>query len=415
MSHVDWLFSRQRFGVTPGLGRVGALLDALGLRRPPFDVILVGGTNGKGSTSATLASILTASGRRTGLFTSPHLTRFSERFVVNGTELPELVVDAALGEVRPLAEQVGATFFEIVTALGVKLFADARVDVAVMEVGLGGRLDATNALDPLASVVTNVGLDHVEVLGSSVEEIAREKRGILRPHRLAVTAVTGRPLALLEEMRADLWALGREATLETRFLGWEGWDVRLRDSSGELAFETPLLGLHGASNAALAALLARRLGVVDTAIVAGARATRWSGRMERLPWRRGHMLLDGAHNADGVRALVSALRRLGVERVPVVFGVARDKDIRELARALQEIASEVIVTRALLSPRSADPEELARLFSVPVKVASTPAEALARLPDVPDGLAVVAGSLYLLGEVRPLVLGESGEARERWQ
>lgn len=415
MSHVDWLFSRQRFGVAPGLERVRALLDALDLARPPFEVILVGGTNGKGSTSATLASILTAAGRRTGLFTSPHLTRFSERFVVNGVELPDDVVDGALGDLRPLAEAVGATFFEIVTALGVKLFAEADVDVAVMEVGLGGRLDATNALEPVASIVTNVGLDHVEVLGSTVEAIAREKRDILRRGRPAVTGATGTVLALLDEMGADVWALEREATLETRSLGWDGWSVRLRDPLGTLAFDTPLLGEHGASNAALAALLSRRLGVMDAAIVAGARATRWAGRMERLAWRRGHVLLDGAHNPEGARALVEALRRLGVVRAPVVFGVAKDKDVREVARALEEIASEVILTRAVLSPRSAAPSDLASFFSVPVRVTETPAEALEQLPDVPDGLAVVAGSLYLLGEVRPLVLGQAGEAHERWQ
>ncbi|MBI0446557.1 folylpolyglutamate synthase/dihydrofolate synthase family protein [Deinococcus sp. DB0503] len=414
MTDLDWLFARQRFGVHPGLTRVQVLLARLGDPQQAFRTVLVGGTNGKGSTAATLAAILTAGGERAGLFTSPHLTRFSERFVVAGRELPEATVLGALRRVRPHAETAEASFFEIVTVLGCLLFAEAGVTTAVMEVGLGGRLDATNALDPQLSVITNVGLDHTEILGETREAIAREKAGILRAGHPAVTGVAEDLLPVLEAWGADLWSLGREVRLETLPLGWDGWEVGMQLPEARLNFRTPLLGPHGARNAALAAAAAHRLGLDNEVIQEGTRRVYWPGRLELLPWRGGRVLLDGAHNPDGAQALVEALWELGGAGLPMIFGVAADKDIAGVAAALRPLASEVILTRTVLSPRAADPAALAPYFAgVPVQLASTPADALDRLP--PAGLTVVCGSLYLVGEVRPLLLGEVDEGRERWQ
>ena len=412
VSDLDWLYARQRFGVYPGLGRVRDLLARLGDPQGAFRTVLVGGTNGKGSTAATLASMLAASGERAALFTSPHLTRFAERFVVDGQEVPPETVSAALSRIRPQAEALGATFFEIVVALACSLFAEAGAEVAVMEVGLGGRLDATNVLDPLLSIVTGVALDHTEILGDTTALIAAEKAGILRPGGLAVTGVAAELLPILERSGADVWALGREAQFEGRPLGWDGWEVALGSPAGSVTFRTPLLGLHGARNAALAALAAQRLGLDAATTTLGAARVRWPGRLEKLDWRGREVLLDGAHNPDGARALVAALQGLGVERLPVVFGAAGDKDIRGVVAELERVASEVIVTRAQLSPRAADPGVLAGLFNVPTRLAGTPAEALDLLP---PGLGLVCGSLYLVGEVRPLLTGEVGEMRERWQ
>ncbi|AWN23932.1 bifunctional folylpolyglutamate synthase/dihydrofolate synthase [Deinococcus irradiatisoli] len=413
MNDLDWLYARQRFGVHPGLGRVGTLLDGLGQPQRAFDAVLVGGTNGKGSTAATLAAMLDASGERVGLFTSPHLTHFAERFVVGGQKLAPQTVEATLGRVRPVAEALGATFFEIVVGLGCLLFAEAGVRRAIMEVGLGGRLDATNALDPVLSVITGVALDHTEILGNTLEAIAAEKAGILRAGRSAVTGVAAHLLPILEERGADVWALGREAHFEASSLGWLGAQVSLHSPAGALTFRTPLLGPHGAQNAALAALAAQRLGLGEAAIQSGAAAVRWPGRLEKLAWGpEREVLLDGAHNPDGAQALAAALRGLGVEKVPLVFGAASDKDLAGVVAALEPLASRVILTRAQLSPRAAEPQQLAELFSVPSEIAPTPAEALSRLP---PGLSVVCGSLYLIGEVRPLLLGEQSEERERWQ
>ncbi|KEF33810.1 folylpolyglutamate synthase [Deinococcus sp. RL] len=417
MNELDWLFAQQRFGMHPGLERVRALLARLDSPQRGFQTVLVGGTNGKGSTAASLAAMLTASGTRTGLFTSPHLTRFSERFVVGGQECPAPQIEEALGQVRPHAEAVGATFFEIVTALGALLFAEAGVEVAVMEVGLGGRLDATNALEPVLSVITTVALDHTEILGETLEAIAAEKAGILRPGRPAVTGVPPALWPQLEGQGAALWALGREVQVEARSQGWAGWTLRVELPGAALDLQTPLLGEHGAANAALAAAAAWRLGVGEAAIRAGAAGVVWPGRLEVVPWRGGRVLLDGAHNPAGAQALAAALRSLGAAPLPLVFGASSGKDVAGVASALREVAAEVILTRARLSPRALSPQELAPHFTgLPVRFAGSPAEALALLP--PGGSAAVCGSLYLIGEVRPLLLGLPGEApeeRERWQ
>jgi dihydrofolate synthase/folylpolyglutamate synthase len=416
---LDWLFARQRFGIHPGLGRVRALLARLGHPQQAYRVVLVGGTNGKGSTAATLAAILHASGERVGLFTSPHLTHFAERFRVAGGDLPEGTVAEALARVRPHAEAEGASFFEIVTALGCLLFAEAGVTLAVMEVGLGGRLDATNALDPVLSVITNVALDHTEFLGNTREAIAAEKAGILRAGRPAVTDIAAELRPILERERADLWALG---DIQVQSLGWEGSAVVVTLPSGQnLSFRTPLLGAHGARNAALAALAAFRLGVSESAIRRGTTAVQWPGRMEViLTVAGGRVLLDGAHNPAGAQALAAALRellpKLGLERVPFIFGSAADKDLGGVAAALRPLASRVILTRAVLSPRAAHPATLTPLFGgLPIHLTDSPTEALAVLDSLPEPLAVVCGSLYLIGEVRPLLLNGVGEGRERWQ
>jgi dihydrofolate synthase/folylpolyglutamate synthase len=413
---LSWLFARQRFGVRPGLERVRALLSRVDDPQETLRVVLVGGTNGKGSTAATLAAMLRAGGQRVGLFTSPHLTRFTERFVVDGAELPEAAVQATLARLRPLAEELGATFFEIVTVVGALLFAQAGVEVAVMEVGLGGRLDSTNALNPELSVITNVDLDHTEILGSTRQAIASEKAGILRPGRPAVTGVDMTLLPTLLERGADVWALGWHFGAQVQSRGWEGSDVTVSLPRQTLQFRTPLLGEHGARNAALAAVAACRLGVGLDAIRQGAAQTVWPGRMEVLAWRGARVLLDGAHNPAGAQALVQALRALGVERVPVVFGAAGDKDVAGVAAALVPLASHVILTRAALSPRAADPAALAPLFpGVPVTLTSAPAPALDALAALDASLALVCGSLYVIGEIRPLLRQEAGETRERWQ
>ncbi|MCP2015901.1 dihydrofolate synthase/folylpolyglutamate synthase [Deinococcus sp. HSC-46F16] len=414
MSDLDWLFARQRFGMHPGLDRVQALLTRLGEPQRRFRSVLVGGTNGKGSTAASLAAMLTASGTRVGLFTSPHLTRFAERFVVGGRECSDERVGDTLRRVRPHAEAAEASFFEIVTALGCLLFAEVGVEIAVLEVGLGGRLDATNALEPDLSVITTVALDHTEILGGTLEAIAEEKAGILRPGRPAVTGVAPALWPRLEARRADLWALGREVRVEAQPRGWDGWDLRVGLPDGTLELRTPLLGKHGAHNAALAAAAAWRLGVDGSAIRAGAAGVLWPGRLEALPWQGGRVLLDGAHNPAGAHALASALRDLGASPLPLIFGAASGKDVAGVASALREAASEVILTRARLSPRALPPEELAPHFAgLPVRLADSPQDALALLPE--GGDAAVCGSLYLIGEVRPLLLGEVPEARERWQ
>lgn len=430
--HLDWLYGIQRFGVQPGLARIEALLDRLNHPERRFRTVLVGGTNGKGSVSASLSAALHAAGYRVGLFTSPHLTHFAERFRVGGEPVsgPDLL--AALEQVRPHAEALEATFFEVVTALGCWLFADAGAEWAVMEVGMGGRLDATNALAPELSVITNIGLDHTEVLGDTLAAIATEKAGILRAGRPAVTAADPALWPVLQQAGADLWALGRDFSFEVTRLGLQGTALRLRCPSGaELPeLHTPLLGLHGAANAALAAAAALRLGIGPEAVRRGLLQTEWPGRLEHLQVGGQAWLLDGAHNPDGARALADTLELLALPPVRLVFGASADKALEEMVQILAPVVSSVTLTQAQWSPRAAGPDTLRPLWEaqgVPVREAASPAEALALAAptwEVPGGSAsqvqaaapiVVCGSLYLVGEVRGLLLGQTSEGRERWQ
>ena len=418
---LAWLFSKQRFGLKPGLTRVGALLAELGHPQEGFGTVLVGGTNGKGSTAATLSSILTHGGRRTALFTSPHLTHFSERFAVNGERFEDSLILETLAEIRPAAERAGATFFEITTALGVLLFARAGVETAVMEVGLGGRFDATNVLEPLLSIITGISRDHTHILGDTPAEIAREKAGIMRSGRRCLTGARDEALVTLRQeaarVGAELWALDDDIGLTAQSLGWGGLGLEVKSPLGSLEVRSPLLGEHQARNVALAVVAAQALEVDEAAIREGVAATRWAGRLEPVRFEERTFLLDGAHNPEAASALARALAGLGVEHAVLVFGIMANKEIAEVVAALSPIAKEVILTRSRLSPKAASPETLQAGWSVPTHLTHTPEEAirLALERTLPDEVVLVAGSLYLLGEVRPRLLGEGLEAWERWQ
>ena len=423
-TQLEWLFAKQRFGVKLGLGRIEALLARLGHPERTLKVILVGGTNGKGSCAATLAATLQADGRRTGLFTSPHLTHFAERFLVDGEHVSAAELLAGLELVRPHAEATGATFFEIVTALGCVLFVQRGVDMAVFEVGLGGRFDATNALSPRLSIITGVALDHTEILGDTLAKIAFEKAGIMRPNVLTLTGAEGEGLTTLRttasERDVPLWVVGDDITLEATDLGWSGVRCVVVSPVGRVTVTTPLLGLHQARNVALAVAAAQTLGVLEPVIQQGVTETRWAGRLEPLPYQNRTFLLDGAHNPQAAHALAAALKRLSKKSVTLIFGAAADKDLTGLVTELAPVVSQVIVTRAVLSPRAALPETLAELwtpYAPSVYVTDNPAEALkeALFYTAPGAVVAVAGSLYLVGEIRPLLLDAKAELWPRFQ
>ncbi len=421
---LAWLFAKQRFGVKLGLERVRALLERLGHPERTFEVVLIGGTNGKGSCAATLAATLRADGRRTGLFTSPHLTHFGERFQVDGVQVSEVELLTGLEAVRPHAEALEATFFEIVTALGCVLFARCEVEIAVLEVGLGGRFDATNALSPRLSIITGVALDHTEILGDTLGKIAAEKAGIMRSGVPTLTGAVDEALDVLRcqarELGAPLWVLGQNILFTVTDLGWSGVQCEVASPLGTAQVTTPLLGLHQARNVALAVAAAQQLGVSDKAIRKGTAQTRWAGRLEPLPHENRTFLLDGAHNPQAAAALADTIRRLDAAPVTLMFGAAADKDLSGLVEALAPATSQIIVTRAVLSPRAAVPEMLAELwqpYGKPIYTADTPQEALLQALELtpPDTIVAVAGSLYLIGEVRPLLLATETEPWTRFQ
>ncbi|MEJ2287543.1 MAG: bifunctional folylpolyglutamate synthase/dihydrofolate synthase [Deinococcales bacterium] len=417
---IAWLQGRQRFGVRLGLERMRRLLETLGHPERTFRSALVAGTNGKGSTAAVLAAALAAEGARVGLTTSPHLLELTERVLVDGMPVDDEALRGALRRVREPAEQLDATFFEIVTAAAMLSFAEAGVDTAVLEVGLGGRFDATNVVDPALSLITGIALDHTAVLGDTVAQIAREKAGILRPGRVAWTGAEGEALRCLlaeaEAVGAPLRALRGEVDLRVTDRGWGGLELTLTWPEGELVASTPLVGRHQARNVALALVGAIALGVSPEAAVQGAASARWPGRLERIPYRGCWLVLDGAHNPEAAKALAGALGRLE-GRVPVlVLGVSADKDVAGMADVLAGVAEHVIATRAGASPRAMAPAALAPLVGA-AEAVDDAAEALerARQRAGAGGTIVVAGSLFLVGEVRALALGEMPEPGERWQ
>jgi len=396
----------ERAGMRPGLERIEAVLDAIGRPERAFTIAQVGGTNGKGSISAMLAAMLQAAGRRVGLYTSPHLAHYRERIRVDGRPISESDFVDGVDALGTLITRLDLTVFEAGTALALDHFCRARVDMAVLEVGLGGRLDATTVGKPRVVVLGPIDYDHQHELGDTLALIATEKAAIIRsgvafsarqdPAAEAVitrrAAETGVPLSL--EGR-DLRVTPIGFTLEAQRLHLEGPDWRIPDVA------CGLLGVYQPGNALLAAAAARELGAAEGAIRAGLRGVRWPGRFQIFR-RDPLVVLDGAHNPAGARALAASLRAYFPGRpVTFVFGVLADKDAGGILAALRPLAARVILT-ASANPRAAAPEALRALLPAGARVdtARSPQDALAMaIAEDPHGIVCVAGSLSLIGDV----------------
>jgi dihydrofolate synthase / folylpolyglutamate synthase len=398
-------------GMRPGLAPIQALLDAVGNPESRMRLVQIGGTNGKGSASAMLAAMLHSAGLRTGLYTSPHLRSVRERIRVDGRCIAEDDLADGVDALGTLFARLDATVFEATTALALDHFARAGVEVAVLEVGLGGRLDATTVGRPHVSVLTRIDYDHQALLGDTLARIAWDKAHIIRsgvavsarqePEAetpiLERAAAVGVPLLL--EGR-ELGVSVREASLDGQRLDLTGPDWRMEDA------RCALLGPHQPSNALVAVAAARVMGAGEAAIRRGLAEVRWPGRFQVLAGSP-TVILDGAHNPGGARALAASLRAYFPGRpVAFVLGISADKDVAGILSPLLPLAERVVFTAAN-SPRAADPEslrELARhLGPLPgerLTVAARPADALARLrQESPDALVCAAGSLFLLGEL----------------
>ena len=373
----------------PGLSRTRALLASLGNPQSSFVSILIAGTNGKGSTAATISALLAAGGVRAGLYTSPHLVSVTERIRIEDVDVSSESLDGALGVVARIAAPGlrGPTYFEALTAAAFELFRRARVSVAIVEVGIGGRLDATNVLWPDVSVVTNVAADHLDVLGPALEDVAREKAGIFRKGQPALLGALG----TADGPRAALHA-------EARRIGARLVEI---PPAADAGFSLP--GAHQRQNLALALAAARAVAPLDEAAVSrGLAAVRWPGRLQRLE-REGArpLLLDGAHNPPGASALAEHLDVTGLAgRVDLLFGGMSDKDLPGVFAPLAARARRIVLV-APESPRAEKPEALrARLGRPDLETADSVAEGLTRLEEADqDGLILVAGSLYLVGDV----------------
>lgn len=426
---LSWLFSLEQFGVKLGLDHIAAIVETLGHPERSFRSVHVAGTNGKGSVTAMVDAALRAAGHRSARYTSPHLVDLTERFVVDGRPIDGEALGAAVADVRDVVDRLRAcgrfgehpTFFEVTTAVAFELFRRAAVDIAVCEVGLGGRLDATNVLQPLATAITSIGLDHEQYLGHTTREIAVEKAGILKPGvPVVVGKVDAEASAAIEEVarerRCELITAGQGVAVEGLGLSPDGSArVRLRTpvrDYGQLTIG--LRGSHQIDNAGVAvrlleALDARGVPVTPEAVVEGLARVKWPGRLDlrRLPDGR-EVLLDAAHNPDGAVALANFLRTLSSEPPPLVFAVARDKDAGGMLRALAPAVGAFVFTRAS-SPRSAEPSDLAALAQqtapgVRVLVEPSPADALETAWRI-GRRSVVAGSIFLVGDVMKMIGG----------
>jgi len=436
------------------LAHMRVLLAALENPERRSSSVLIAGTNGKGSTAATLASILHASGLRTGLYTSPHLVRINERIRINGDEISDDDF-ALLHEVvdRTAERLVGEdelpwhpSFFEMLTAMAFEYFARRKVELAVLEVGMGGRLDATNVIEPRVSVLTDISLDHQKFLGNTVAEIAREKAGIIHPGGIVVTlpqqpqandvignailemdgtAVSAVPYVPPVAPGSDSGFAIRKKTLTAKGAkdaeksgpdhGQAFWRYPLQIMGKKIVVETPLIGRHQLRNVALAIAAAEELGKQGFAITAasierGIRETSWPGRFQIIPAANGtpEYVFDVAHNPAGAWALRSTLSACYEDRRLIfVFGAMRDKAIGEMAEILFPVAERVVATRAD-NPRSATPDEIrsaAARTSAEIETAPHVAAALARTRRLAgsDEIVVVTGSIYVVGEAMRLL------------
>jgi len=421
------------------LAHVRLMLDALSHPERRFVSVLIAGTNGKGSTAATLESILRAAGHRTALYTSPHLERVNERIRVEGEEISDSEFAAVYERVADVVQELLAlgvlpwhpSFFEMLTAMAFEYFAMRDVQLAVLEVGMGGRLDATNVVDPIVAVITDIALDHQKFLGDTIAQIAHEKAGIIRPGGVVVTlpqhpeandvigntildrgatAISAVPyVPPVSPGAASVFADDRRPTTDDLSSSARN-RYPLQVLGSQILVDSPLLGRHQLRNIALAIAAAEQVNnfghrVSAQDIERGIRNTHWTGRFQSMqPEDWPEIILDVAHNPAGAWALRSTLSEYAADRpLTFVFGAMRDKAIGEIAEILFPLASHVVATRAR-NPRSASPEEVRQAASraaADIELAGSVPAALARARELTpkDGLIVVTGSIYLVGEV----------------
>ena len=420
---LAYLFGLGQFGIKFGLENIRTIVDALGRPDRAFRSIHVAGTNGKGSVTAMLDAALRAAGYRCARYTSPHMVDLTERFVIDGHPVAQETLAGVVGELR---QRIGAliasgslpaqpTFFEVTTAAALELFRRAGVDIAVMEVGLGGRLDATNVLTPVMTAITSIAFDHEKYLGHTLAAIASEKAGIIKPNvPVVVGAMEPEPRATIERIAHERGApvvSAWEGVSVDRLSQPRGAPTRMRLRTPERNYGDVMLSLRGAhqiSNAVVAIRLLEGLAtagidVPARAIVEGLAHVTWPGRLEHrhLPDGR-EAILDAAHNPSGAATLADYLAETCPEKPPLVFAVMADKDVRRMFEILLPRISALIITRSSYA-RSADAETLAAQAraiapDLPVMIKAIRSEALAAAWELAPQI-VIAGSIFLLGDM----------------
>ncbi len=412
---LDYLYGLEKFGMIFGLTQAERILNALGDPHKEIQAIHIGGTNGKGSTAAMISSILQKEGYRVGLYTSPHLIRFTERIKVNGKEIEEEEVAALTGWMRKEIEAVGIlppfTFFDFTTAMALHYFKQKLVDLAILEVGLGGRLDSTNVVDPLIAIITNIAKDHEEVLGKSILKIAREKAGIIKKRKPLITAATQpHVLRLFSKVCQGKGAPYFRVGKEFRYVRAEDGDFDYEGLNRKLwGIHLNLKGFHQVINAttALGATeVLENLGypISTHAMIDGLKEVNWPGRLEIVS-SSPRVILDGAHNPAGALVLKESLEKeFQYQNLILLIGIMKDKDIPSMLRLLAPLAHHIIFTKPH-TDRATAPSLLKKALGQngeKAEVAEDLREAIERGLSLTqkDDLLCITGSLYTVGEAR---------------
>jgi len=422
---MSYLKNLTKFGWNPGLQRIRKLMSLLGNPEKQLKVIHIGGTNGKGSTSAMIASILQKAGYRVGLFTSPHLHAYTERIQINRVQISQERLVNLVNTVKPYMDQMveegfeHPTEFEVYTALALLYFAQEKVDFAVIEVGMGGAIDSTNVVEPLVAVITNVGMDHMDYLGNTLEEIARVKAGILKPGCKVVTAAD-RPEVLkiiteeCQKKQVELIRVGTDVKYEVKSLSAEGTAFNLHGLGQDLAgLVTSLIGYHQAINGATAvtAILALEhfgIRIPLEAIREGLAQTEWAARLEVIR-KKPLVLLDAAHNVDGAVTLRQALEEIfKYDKLVLLIGMLADKERQKVMEILGPLASAIVVTKPN-NPRALDWQsmaEIARNFTPEVYLEEKVEDAVEKGLTLvgPDDLLCITGSIYMVADARSYLM-----------
>lgn len=411
---MKYLNSFGRFGIKLGLSNITELLELLGNPQNDFKSIHIGGTNGKGSVTAMVASILQEAGFRTGLYISPHLDDFRERISVNGAPISRETLSSLVARVKPLIPEVERrnshpTFFEVTTAIAFKYFSESKVDYAAVEVGLGGRLDATNIITPEVSVITNIGMEHTDILGKTINSIAKEKGGIIKQGIPLVTAEKKREVLsvfekICQERGAIMLSLSRDVSSRKVKCDLSGctFDLKtpLRSYPG---LKVSLLGEHQIENAALSVMATEQIGVSERAIRSGLQKVRWPGRLEIMQ-DKPLVVMDCAHNPPAMRTLREALKLFSYDRLILVIGMMRDKAIDNIMEEIAPVADIIIINKPKLE-RAAQPEVIEReavRYGKPTKIIEDVKRSLKYAKSIArkKNLILVTGSIYMLSEAR---------------
>ncbi len=436
MEALEWIHGLGRFGIKPGLGRVKAMLGLLGNPQQGIRFVHIAGTNGKGSTAVMLASIMRAAGYTVGLYTSPYLLSFTNRMAVNNADIDHGELVRLVNRIKPIVQQLQndpelghPTEFEVVTVLAMAYFSASNVDLVVLETGLGGRLDATNIVIPLISIITNISLEHTDILGSTVEEIAFEKAGIVKQGKPLITAAEDqRALGVFKKRCLDLGCpyyrvfppreaselsvghrpvtILKQITEDGQFFDYYGFEKKLPDLFISLRGRYQLLNAATAL-AAVELLAAEGFVVSDDAVIKGLAETSWPGRLELLQ-KEPLVILDGAHNPAAMEKLAEAVPYYyNYERLILLIGILADKDMSTMLKSILPLSDSVVFTRPLL-PRAADPQKIADFavdhfkFNKDYYVIADYRQALDKAFELaePEDAILVAGSLYTVSDIR---------------